>query len=486
MRYFLGIISFCLLFSAGTSTALAVPPPDFLFNIGSQLIQIFSVLAVFLSAVAISAGQFLKVYFHKLKHRKAVWAGIALAVVGISFGVAYFAQQYEQNRAYEQWITQSEQANANLPEAANPLDQLKLNGAETVKVPEVVVVPTDDKYVTFIKTYYANLANGKIEDSYAVSKKSVSLETYLGWYQGLKSIAIDFIQLIADHKYSLQLSLDYGKEIERYAVLMTLQEDGSGAISIADSESRLLSTKSVAAETEKVEPPLVGGAKVVLPPSPDLALPISNADFAKAIKAGAVYVLDAREDEEYVIGNFPGSVHIRSADLVAGDWIQLPTDQVIFVFCWSGMRGKDVAEFLRTKNLAARYVENGASDWVAYGGKWAGDIKFTSKYGAAQYVKLFTLTEVQRFVSQGVVMVDSRPATKFARGHIPGSINIPMIYTPTSQIDLALAQVPSSASVITVCDDFISCFDAKVTGIKLEKAGHTFLGRYNKPWEYQN
>ena len=37
---------------------------------------------------------------------------------------------------------------------------------------------------------------------------------------------------------------------------------------------------------------------------------------------------------------------------------------------------------------------------------------------------------------------------------------------------------------ITICDDFVSCFDARVAGVKLEEKGHEFLGRYNKPWDW--
>jgi hypothetical protein len=46
------------------------------------------------------------------------------------------------------------------------------------------------------------------------------------------------------------------------------------------------------------------------------------------------------------------------------------------------------------------------------------------------------------------------------------------------------AQVAPGSRVITVCDGYVNCFDAKITGVELEQRGHTFLGRYNKPWEY--
>ncbi|HEV7424510.1 MAG TPA: rhodanese-like domain-containing protein, partial [Candidatus Paceibacterota bacterium] len=126
----------------------------------------------------------------------------------------------------------------------------------------------------------------------------------------------------------------------------------------------------------------------------------------------------------------------------------------------------------------------GADGWVAYGGKWNGGIKFRSSYNEDRYKIVFTTDQVKQYVQSGAVIVDSRNIEKYNRRHIPGSISIPIIYTPSSKIEEVLRQVPPASTVITVCDDFVSCFDATVTGVKLEKKGHTFLGRYNRPWEY--
>jgi len=54
-----------------------------------------------------------------------------------------------------------------------------------------------------------------------------------------------------------------------------------------------------------------------------------------------------------------------------------------------------------------------------------------------------------------------------------------------SEIEKTFGQVPANSQVITVCDAYVNCFDAKITGVELERRGHQFLGRYNKPWEYE-
>ncbi|MEI7426266.1 MAG: rhodanese-like domain-containing protein [Candidatus Moraniibacteriota bacterium] len=215
-------------------------------------------------------------------------------------------------------------------------------------------------------------------------------------------------------------------------------------------------------------------------------LQITNQEFKNAIdsKINNFIVLDARENIEYENGYFPGSLRIRFADLRDGQWDKLPKDKIVYVICWSGIRGKEAVEFLRTKNVRAFYLENGASGWVEFGGAWIGGIKFLERYTDKKYKIVFNTDEVRKMAKEGVILVDTREPDKFKKWHISGSVNIPIMYTPTSNIEIVFGQVPIKSRVITVCDGYVNCFDAKITGVELEKRGHQFLGRYNKPWEY--
>lgn len=214
-----------------------------------------------------------------------------------------------------------------------------------------------------------------------------------------------------------------------------------------------------------------------------LPISITNEAFA-ALESTQPFILDARENEEYDIGHYPNSTHIRFADLLNGDWQKLPTDQTVYVFCWSGIRGKMVADFLRTKNIVAQYFEAGSDGWVKDGGTWDGEIAFSSKYSADQYKKLFTTTEVHAAVDAGTILIDTRQKADYDKSHIEGSINISAIFTPSVELAYQIANVSPGASIITVCNDFVSCFDAKIVGVRLEALGHTFLGRYSTPWDY--
>lgn len=353
------VVGFFLFFGFSAS-ALAVPPPDFLFNVGSQLAQIFAVVAIFLSAVFGTVWQYARASFagfRTFKHRKLVILSALLFILAASLAIAWWYQQYQQQKAYAEWVHQSRMNTEVVPDSA-PMVSPQKNTIQPVQT---------------------------------------------------------------NHPESLK----------------------------------------------------------------DIPTALSNQEFQKLIEnKTALFVLDARETEEFDLGHFPGSVHFRFADLFVDDWKELPNDNIIYAFCWSGIRGKEVADFLRSKGLKARYLEEGANGWVKNGGVWEGEIAFSSKYEGEQYTRLFTKEEIQKQLKSGTVLIDTRKKEKYERHHISESLNIPIIYTPSNQIEALLAAVPKNKPVITVCDDFVSCFDAKITGIRLEARGHVFLGRYNKPWEF--
>jgi rhodanese-related sulfurtransferase len=214
---------------------------------------------------------------------------------------------------------------------------------------------------------------------------------------------------------------------------------------------------------------------------PELPLMIPNTRFAKLLEdpETTYFVLDAREDVEYEYGNFPGSRHIRYADLKAGQWQELPTDRPIIVLCWSGIRGEEVATFLRMQQLPASYLENGANGWVDYGGRWEGLIDFSQKYPDSVYANLLTRSQMEQSIVAGASVIDARePNERFVHPY-SGSIPIGLLSTPSVALRTALDSVSAGAPVITLCEGYVDCFEAKVIGIELERRGHRFLGRYD-------
>lgn len=95
-------LSFFLFLFSGIEIAEAIPPPDFLFNVASQFIQIFSIVFLFLSSIALSLSRFLKVYFYRILNRKFFWIFLIIVLLLVSGIIAYIYDQYQQQRVYQQ------------------------------------------------------------------------------------------------------------------------------------------------------------------------------------------------------------------------------------------------------------------------------------------------------------------------------------------------------------------------------------------------
>jgi rhodanese-related sulfurtransferase len=484
-----------ILFFLTAHPAKAVPPPDFIFNVTSQIAQFFSISVILFSAVGSVIYRFFQQRFAG-KRKFVLWTLIGFTALAVSAGGAWIYGRSIQQREMERWLSESKTGDAStaarvdldqgsaVARSAQPtdnLDQLTFGDEKSANPP---AIQPQDVVSQFIRRYYENIATHQFSDAYAMSKKSVSFETFTAWYASTTDISIDRLQRIDQTASSLELTLTEEGRTTRYGVLMDVKLDHSGLpIQIDHSSVRTLS-QPFASSTD--------AEAFAQTPSTDYfsthaGMPeaISNADFHTVInKAQTPFlIIDARENIEFENGHFPDAMHIRFADLKAGRWIELPTDQPIYVFCWSGIRGKEVVEFLRSKKILAQYLEKGANGWVADGGKWIGEIAFLKIYTDDRYKRVFTLNEFEDSIKDRVVVVDSRPPAVFNTWHIPGSINIPLMYTPSIGIDQAFAQVPTHSKVITVCDEYVNCFDAKLTGVELERRGHTFLGRFAEPWK---
>jgi rhodanese-related sulfurtransferase len=459
----------------------AVLPPDFIFNVTTQIIQSFSIALIFLSVTFGSAYKFFKLKYTQFRLNKILIPIILALIVIISILSARIYGSYIQKVEYDKWLKDSQNQlpannNGNLETLIklNQLDNLKIGQSEVGDQNQQAF--SNDPNAQFIKDYYNNISQKNYDKAYEVSKKSVDFNTFKSWYQNTDRIIIDKIIRIDEKKSSLELTLKEGELVTRYGVLMTLVIENKKPVRIENSEVKVLGNN-----TNKPQ-----NNYSFFDSNSRLNLSVTNEEFKQIIKNGKekITLLDARENIEYENGYLPGSTHIRFADLKAGRWIELSGDKITYVLCWSGIRGKEVAEFLRTKKIVARYLENGANGWVSFGGEWFGDIKFSEKYNEYRFQKVFSTSETRDEVKNGTILVDSRQPDKYNQSHVPASINIPTMYIPSIQYNDVLGQIPANSKIIAICDDYVNCFDAKVTGVELEKRGHTFLGRYNKPWEY--
>jgi hypothetical protein len=87
--------------------AQAVVPPDFIFNIGSQIAQISSISLIFLTAVFGTFFQFFKTRFYAIKHKKTVLAATVMFILIATLAGSYFYATYRQKVEYQKWLEQS-------------------------------------------------------------------------------------------------------------------------------------------------------------------------------------------------------------------------------------------------------------------------------------------------------------------------------------------------------------------------------------------
>lgn len=80
----------------------------------------------------------------------------------------------------------------------------------------------------------------------------------------------------------------------------------------------------------------------------------------------SAYVLDVREDDEWVAGHVPASCHMPMAE-VRRRLDELPADREVVVVCRSGHRSGHVTAYLVGFGRAARNLDGGLQAWAARG-----------------------------------------------------------------------------------------------------------------------
>jgi rhodanese-related sulfurtransferase len=94
---------------------------------------------------------------------------------------------------------------------------------------------------------------------------------------------------------------------------------------------------------------------------PDAVPEVLSAD----LPAG-VYLLDVREDDEWVAGHAPDAVHVRLGELGARVG-ELPRDREVYVICRTGNRSAYAAQALIGGGLNAINVADGMTGWAVAG-----------------------------------------------------------------------------------------------------------------------
>lgn len=217
---------------------------------------------------------------------------------------------------------------------------------------------------------------------------------------------------------------------------------------------------------------------------------ITSAALASRMASGEpLQLVDVREPEEFEVTHLPGAVNQRYADLLLGAGSLLkPIVPVVFM-CDSGKRSGEVCEQRTRMGLPCQVLEGGIPQWVREErpmstpvSGWRNRFLPLPRF-ARDTIYLDTPDVSDLVLSESAGFLDVRSPEEFARGHLPGAVNLPMRGMATDALTLALAQLPVQPWVVA-CYDNRSCFHARVLGLKLTRLGLDFQGRYTVPHEY--
>jgi rhodanese-related sulfurtransferase/phosphohistidine swiveling domain-containing protein/membrane protein insertase Oxa1/YidC/SpoIIIJ len=208
------------------------------------------------------------------------------------------------------------------------------------------------------------------------------------------------------------------------------------------------------------------------------------------MKAGrGLNLIDVRETEENEMGRLAGTWHRRYPDLQASRDGLVREGVETILLCESGNRSSELADYFAKEGIRTHFMIGGHEKWVAEGRSMvdrrddsSGDIRAVPDF-PNKAVLLDTEAATRLFLEENVLFVDVRYPEDFARGHLPGAVNIPLRKLRSDEVAAALAALPKRP-IVAPCYDKRSSFFGLILGAKLSRLGHDFRGRYTVPHEW--
>jgi rhodanese-related sulfurtransferase len=209
----------------------------------------------------------------------------------------------------------------------------------------------------------------------------------------------------------------------------------------------------------------------------DLFLLINDDD-----KTNDPFIISVRKPEDYAKGHIPGAVNIPFGDIAKNGTLNaLPKDRKIVVYCYTGHTGSQATAILGTLGFDVLNLLHGMSSWTKdtevasnrFTPEKRKDYAFEtspnepsdtypfptldkSVRGAAQaYTSTKNISNEDLFMllndddaSNDPFIISLRSADDYAKGHIPGAVNIG--FTALAQKD-TLAKIPSNRPIVVYC-----------------------------------
>ena len=199
-------------------------------------------------------------------------------------------------------------------------------------------------------------------------------------------------------------------------------------------------------------------------------------------------IIDVRENEEFEVGSIEGAAHLRYPDVLSRSSL-FPENTKTLLLCYSGNRSSELCGELTKQGKECNFMMGGYEKWMTESRPMSSkfDLSIADLRQLPEFKNkdvLLDTPDVHALVAnEGAQFLDVRYPNDFVKGHLPGAQNITMRALPSAALAErinALEDVP----YIAACYDKRSCFYSQLIGLRLERAGLDFRGRYSVPHEY--
>ncbi len=187
--------------------------------------------------------------------------------------------------------------------------------------------------------------------------------------------------------------------------------------------------------------------------------------------------IDIREPVEFSTRHIPGFTNIRAGDLLAGGkHAQLDQAKTVVLACEVGERGSAIAVFLKLRGHHSRYLDGGIRGWLEAELPLAGSRTMQLPDFANKYKKITTEEAKVLLDADRITLVDVRTPKEFAKSHITGALNIPLVNMSTEILEATLAALPSDRPVVGIAQDRFGAYYCLIVGHMLSTRNKSYGG----------
>ncbi|MEJ2048188.1 MAG: rhodanese-like domain-containing protein, partial [Dehalococcoidia bacterium] len=194
------------------------------------------------------------------------------------------------------------------------------------------------------------------------------------------------------------------------------------------------------------------------------------------------FIISVRKPEDYAKGHIPGAVNIPFADIAKNGTLNaLPRDRQIVVYCYTGHTGSQATAILGTLGFKATNLLHGMSAWTKdteiapnrFSPAARHDYKFETTPNTPDQTQPFPATDktvtqaAQAYTSTKNIkaedlflllndddpsndpfIISVRKPEDYAKGHVPGAVNIPCSTWTNKD---SLAAIPPDKPLVVYC-----------------------------------